>query len=369
MTVRIYRSTDASAPVLSGTAGALLTVLDAVLVNGYGSTSAAGWTIAYTATNKRQYQMAAGGTGCQLYIDDSAPGAGGAREARMNGFKTGTAIGVGTGQFPNVSQIVSPPGALAIRKSTTADSTARPWTIIADGRTLYMFVDTGDQPSPFCTYPWMFGDFNSYCTTDVSNCIIIGRQIENNSTFSNGNAGTSTSYLSTGWYENFCVLAPMTTTGLFNPCGGHYVAGNYTNIGSSIPVGKHTDQAKMGGSYGAVASLLTGYLGSPSIGSGNSGATWVTEFQYPNGPDSGLYMAPLWIHHNGYVRGYFRGLWSPLQHHPLSHNDTFTGTGNVSGKSFIAQDVLGTSTIISNQPQAQFHVAAQIFVEYSDTWT
>src|ERR1700756_3309459 len=123
MTVRLYKSTDASAPTLTGSAGALLTVLDAVLVNGYGSQTAAGWTIAYTGTNKRQYQMGAGGTSCQLYIDDTGPGAGGAREARINGFKTGSALGTGTGQFPTTGQMTAPSGAVVVRKSATADST------------------------------------------------------------------------------------------------------------------------------------------------------------------------------------------------------------------------------------------------------
>jgi hypothetical protein len=34
MTVRVYRSTDASAPVLTGQVGSLTALLDAVLVNG-----------------------------------------------------------------------------------------------------------------------------------------------------------------------------------------------------------------------------------------------------------------------------------------------------------------------------------------------
>ena len=51
----VYRSDDASAPVITGTAGDLVMALDAILVNGYGAKSAAGWTIAYTGANKRAY--------------------------------------------------------------------------------------------------------------------------------------------------------------------------------------------------------------------------------------------------------------------------------------------------------------------------
>jgi hypothetical protein len=57
MTVRVYRSTDASAPVLTGQVGSLTALLDAILVNGYGALTAAGWTIAQTTTNKRGYKQ------------------------------------------------------------------------------------------------------------------------------------------------------------------------------------------------------------------------------------------------------------------------------------------------------------------------
>lgn len=71
MGVTLYQWTDASAPSLTGQVGSLTALLDAILVNGYGSVSAAGWSIAYTSTNKRQYAMASGGTGRQLYVDDT----------------------------------------------------------------------------------------------------------------------------------------------------------------------------------------------------------------------------------------------------------------------------------------------------------
>src|SRR4051812_8531190 len=47
---KIFRSTDVGAPVLIGTPVSLLTLLDAVLVNGYGSAFAAG-TITNDGTN------------------------------------------------------------------------------------------------------------------------------------------------------------------------------------------------------------------------------------------------------------------------------------------------------------------------------
>lgn len=368
MTVRIYRSTDASAPTLTGSAGALLTVLDAVLVNGYGSQTAAGWTIAYTGTNKRQYAMAAGGTSCQLYIDDTGPGAGGAKEARFNGFKTGTALGTGTGQFPTTAQMTAPSGALVIRKSTTADATARAWTIIADGHTIYGFFETGDTTTfGAMAYPWMFGDFFSYSSTDTNNCAIIGRRAENVQFYSSSGFSSSVNWPSqTNTVEVFSQLQSLSTTYLSDTLLGHYACGSFTGAGGSIAIGKDSDIATMG--YGS-ASWSTPQVGRLSGGPGSisTETLWINEFNYPNSPDGGLYVAPIYIHHNGIRRGYLKGLWNPLQHLPLNHGDTYSGTGNLSGKSMIAMNILGATNGTPNT--AANCGPAQVHVEYSDTWS
>ena len=59
MTVTVYRSTDASAPVLTGVAGAMKAVLDACLVNGYGAKAAAGWSAPFSATPTQTTTLAA----------------------------------------------------------------------------------------------------------------------------------------------------------------------------------------------------------------------------------------------------------------------------------------------------------------------
>lgn len=63
MGVTVYRFDDAGAPTLSAAAGALISVLDACLVNGYGAKPAAGWTKAFSDTNQAAYRQGAGSTG------------------------------------------------------------------------------------------------------------------------------------------------------------------------------------------------------------------------------------------------------------------------------------------------------------------
>ena len=47
MTIHVYKSTDAGAPVLSNTAGAVNQILKACLVTGYGNKDPAGWELVY----------------------------------------------------------------------------------------------------------------------------------------------------------------------------------------------------------------------------------------------------------------------------------------------------------------------------------
>lgn len=348
----VYRSTDASAPVLTGASGSLVALLHAVLVAGYGSgaqASGAGWTSAYTATNKEAYRNSAtDGTGFYLNVDDTDVGT--TREGFVVGFETMSAISTGTGQFPTSAQInlalSAPAGALVCRKSATQDGTARPWTIIADNTFFALFVETGDYASPTMAMPFMFGDFFSYKASDPYRCMIIARNITNSNSFNN---------------EGFSALHSNSASSfLTQTMIGHYIARSWTGLGSSVGFGKHVDHGKLG-QFGANASLsgtntLSGNTTFPMIGSNpaNPGA-----FPFPNAVDGGMLLSPIWLHHNGAVRGYLKGLWAPLHDRPLNHNDTYSGTGNMSGKSFLSQSILcGRGSAIDGQ----------VHIETSNTW-
>lgn len=369
MTVRIYRSTDASAPVLTGQVGKLTDLLDAVLVNGYGSQTAAGWTISQTTTNKRGFLQnltgANNASGVLLYVDDTGPGAGAAKEARACGFETMSAITpTGTGQFPTNGQTSSiGTGQVCIRKSATADATARAWTCIANGQTIYLAIETGDIATPVTAYPFVFGDFFSYKTSDSYAQIIVGRTIENSATCANDQLA--------GLYPSASSGSPGTVTqDLTTPIGGHFVCRSWTTVGGAVQVGKQMDISKFGQAFTAVAGGQTSQRGgyAQSGAAGLAGATFApgrnsipAAFPYPNGPDGACWLSPLQIYHNGSIRGYFKGLWGPMHDRPLNHADTYTiAGGNLTGKSMIALNC--AAWIASANDQAQFHI------ETSDTW-
>jgi hypothetical protein len=353
MTVTVYSSKDASAPVMTGVSGSLVAVLDACLVNGYGTKSGAGWTIAYTGTNERVYKMSpTAGTGNSLFVNDAGPSV--PNEAEMTGFEAPTGLGTGSGQFPTAPQISIGIGAVVCRKSATNDATIRNWTLIADNTCFYLFVETGDFAAPLATMPFVFGDIFSYKTSDPYRTVIIGRSATNN----NSNS-----------FENFGVLAGVSYSPLAITFGGHFMDRHWSGVGGSIPVGKHIEQTKLSGTiYGQGGA---GYSGtnpiplnnSPVVGIGGISPGFVT-FNYPNGPDGGLYLSPIWIHHSGAVRGYLKGLWSPVQPTPLNHNDTYSGTGNLAGKSFLSQSI----TIGSNSAWQNSFIG-QVHIETSSTWS
>ena len=351
MTVTVYRSTDASAPTLSGTAGSLLTVLDAVLVNGYGSKAAAGWSIAYTGTNKRTYTMGSGGTGSSLYIDDTGPGAGSYREARVAGFYTVTGLGAGTLQFPSTASCPISGGYVAIRKSTTADSTARAWTIVADQNRFHMFLESGDviQTGMELAYPFFFGDIFAYGPTDVWNCLIMGRNIENS-----GGAN----------YDGYgCCDFGNGGLSSGNVAVGNYMPSSWTGAGSAQWVGKYVDLA----SFCFGQSQLNGQASSPTASYNNcqmgiGTSAFPGNFPYPNSPDGAGWLAQVRVGQPAFFRGYVPGMYCSMHSHPYNHNDVFTATGGqYSGKTFLVQDV--------PVYRSSYFCNGQVLIDITGTWS
>lgn len=361
-TVTCYRSTDSSAPVLTGQVGTLKSLLNACLVAGYGSQPAAGWTSSYSGTNTQQFKNSAtDGTGTSVWIDDNGGGPGGAGEAYATGFVSMSAAATGTGQFPTNSQLpygVSVSGAMNIRKSATNDSTPRKWTLIADDTCFYLFTETGDFTSPLAAFPYMFGDIFSYKTSDPYRCMMMGRN------------GQNTNDCRYEWFPTFSGNHPNQTDADFRmtyTIPGHFMSGSFTGTGTSTAVGKHSDAFKCGVNSGGCPQNTGGtqryndvnFNGSWMMGN-NANQGW--SMSNPNGPDGGLWLAPVWIHHSGNVRGYLKGLWNPCQYLPLNHNDTFSGSGSLSGKSFVVQN-MPTSDNNNN-----FRMS-QCFIETSSTWS
>ena len=326
MTVRVYRSTDTSAPVLSGTAGALISVLDAVLVNGYGAQVAAGWTKPFSGTNLASYRQGTGSNNFYLKVRDDAPVT--AQEAQIRGFEVMTQVtsndtgADGTSLFPTIAQS----SALLVRKSSVSDSSSRTWMIVADQRTFYLFILSGDVAAHY--FSTMFGEIYSFKTSDSYRTAIVSRA-------ATGGLGTS---------ENF---GSMTFSGALGGVAqvqtGHYLARDAS------------------GSAGAVAANELGNGGCNSSGTTTISFSNTNNLNMKNVTDHKVYLFPIRIGHiqgGNTVRGRYRGFWQAAHNQStLSDGDTFTGSGSLAGKTFMVVRGIGFSGIVG-----------AACIETSDTW-
>lgn len=303
-----YSSGDASAPVLSGTAGTLLNVLNACLVTGYGAKAPAGWTKPLADSgNVGCFRNGTGSSQMTLHVDDSATVLDG-RAALAAGWVSlstvASPVGTGSGQFPLASQF-NTSGYCAWNKSTTASGTVREWQIFADAYTMYLWMDTGSSGYHDAVG---FGDVYSLKpTTDDYRCLIYG-------TTNNYSQGVTSNHTDT---ISICISSaypPNRDT----TWDGVYMARTSGGGGGSIVCIK-------GGDNSASALVQNGY-------------PYGSQYGYiPYSTDNALYLSPIKIYEqaSGAYRGRMRGLYYPLHvWNQFSNGQVFNGSGDYAGKTF-----------------------------------
>lgn len=95
---------------------------------------------------------------------------------------------------------------------------------------------------------------------------------------------------------------------------GHYLLRPYTQVAGAVNVNKRTN--------GDITLTVIG-------GGGGSGYT------YPAPMDSGIHIAPIVWNESVGARGVMGGIWAPLHNRPAAHLDTFSGAGVLAGKTFM----------------------------------
>lgn len=160
----VYKSSDPGAPQLTGQAGSMVALLDAVLVDGYGVgagfKAAAGWTREFSGTNKRVYRNnRLMGSGGYLRVDDAATDP---RICWVRAYESMTSVDAGTGPSPTPAQRVD---GLLWYKSSVANATTRVWEAIATDQAVYLFVAVYPQAGTYvgvATLPHFAGDLESH---------------------------------------------------------------------------------------------------------------------------------------------------------------------------------------------------------------
>lgn len=308
MTVRAYFHTDASAPVLTGAAGALINVLDACLVNGYGAKAAAGWTKSFSGTNKAAYRQ---GGGNQMYLRVDATGT---SSARVIGYEVMTDVDTGTGPFPADGQVS---GGGYWYLSTTTTSVERPWMVLADDKLVFFVcvidktaaegfaASIGNQPG------YLFGDAVSFLPDDDFLTVI---------SVGTGVGGSARSYLAQASNS-----AASVTTGL-------YAARSASQTGGSTALCLCTAGLIWAGAAGTIGTVIPAY---------------------PNAYTGKLDIAPVYVREqNSTIRGRIPGFFAPAHDLPSSPGDTFS----LGAREFILLDIANAGT----RGRGAF--------EISDTW-
>lgn len=269
---------------------------------------AAGWTKVYSGTNKAAYQQGAGSNSNFFRVQDDAPGAGGAREARITGYETMSDVDTGTHPYPTAIQgLTGTIAAQCVRKSVSLDATARSWVVVADARTLYLFIQSegGGTTAYFGT---MFGEIYSVMAGDAYRQMIVSREIENTATGSSEVLDT------------LSVLNSFTTH--------HYIDRGHNGTGDPVNVGKHGDRCK----------------------GGNVGLLGVGAIPYTNPANGAFYLSRVWIHDSittpvKSLRGRMRGFWQWLHAGTgVANLEDLIGTGELAGKTFIVIKPGGNGT-------------------------
>jgi len=297
-----------------------ITLSGATLAGGSGTdtTASLGWTAPFTTANGAAYRAAAG---LRMYVQvlDNASGTGLSRDALTYGWETMSAWNTGTGEFPTTAQVATV-GAVIRKCGATADSTNKPWFLIGDDRTFYLFILTGDSAGVYVGYS--FGEFYSYVASDPFKCQIQGFT-------SSGTAAITTNH-------PFGLVFCNVNSGI--GAGNAYLPRNYSGLGASTAFLKLGD-----------AGLL------PSIAN-NAGANTPGNLGFPNPSDGGLYLCPLRMVDGSTpattvsgtinLRGRMRGLYQIC--HAASFyadGDTVNGTGAYAGRSFmVVKNLLGSTT-------------------------
>lgn len=185
-------------------------------------------------------------------------------------------------------------GGLYWPKSGTANATVRDYVVIADEKRFYWIVDQASD-SWNTAQGAFFGDIKTYKAGDTYHTLIIAQP-------------TATVSNSSNLYN--------TATNPATAQSGHYMARAFSQIGGSVACGKIIDYCK--------ANQTT------AIGSGGA--------SYPDPVSGSLNVCPVFVHEssvNG-IRGELPGVLAPLHARPLNTLDTYEGTDDYAGLNFIS---------------------------------
>ena len=168
----IYKSTDAEAPLMTGTAGAFISVLKACLVDGYGVKAPAGWVFedVYAATQQALFTQGtmSGRANKKLYVKDAATTVGVA-----NAWMCTDCTKVSSPVFTEAFWAGGSSYIGVITKADQENGMASEWMIIADSRSVVLLTKRSEWTRRGWAFTF-FGDLASGMREDLGCCAAAG---------------------------------------------------------------------------------------------------------------------------------------------------------------------------------------------------
>jgi len=327
----VYLSSDPGAPQLTGQVGSLVALLDAVLVNGYGvginAKTPAGWSIAFTGTNKRVYRVdPVIGSGTYFRVDDSNAVAGSnARAAYVRAFEAMTGIDTGVNGCPTVEQMSDGD---TWSKSSALSSAARDWMIVASAKWFYLFVDVNGGGMS-TTVPFIAGDMDSFAPGDRY-CFMVSTGL-----LGAAHSGAASVTVSQALYGRNQLNNAVTANQ-----GGYIMRGRVGSPGAvpiALPVPRIVGATPVAAVYG-----------------GAGGA-------YPSTVNNGIFCDDILFREGGsLVRGRMPNCYAPWHDRPLGDLEVKDGLTGFGGATVIAKSYRALTSSGSNAGQVLFDISTPV---------
>lgn len=363
MSVKFFHSGMNSAPVLSGSAGAMVGVLDACLKDGFGSKSVTSLTISGGVATMNFSGSHSAEVGTTVLVAGATP-------SGLNGGQKVTAVVGSSVSFATTEADGTASGTITFKMAPLGFTTPFTGTNLrvyrsasAESTGMYLRVDdTGTQTCRVVGYETMSDadtGTNPFPTdAQVSGGMYWGKSSQSNSTARDWVlVGDERGFVIWG---NFAanVLGVGAAFGfgdiLSNKSGDAYgcaIFGGNTNdhtSGSPVPGCVGYGMGITAASFAYIARAHTGLggaqlvrkIGAFNLSAGYSGTTNynANAFVYPNGPDNALMVSPVDLQVGSSLRGQLAGVYHTPQAviDAFSTRDAIAGTGAFSGKNFMA---------------------------------
>jgi len=278
--INAYYYDDIDAPVMNGTPGTFLDVLDACLVTGYGSKAGAGWTKEYydAANHIAVYKQGLGSNGIYLRVEDPSYNIVSVQAyANISGTLSSTA--------PENEPFHDYGSRGGFMKSNKNDNTSVNWSLYATEKFFYVFCGHVDN-TQHTQNMFYFGDYNCVNPNFKYNTLL--------------GIGYDGSYANYQYYYN-----PITTGN-----GGGFLWRGARQVNDYVRGRLITPHS---------CAITPAQLGYDNY------------FAYPNPLDNSLIISPVGIIDDDTktFMGYMPGLYVPQHRQPFQAPDSFTVSGTV----------------------------------------